>query len=344
MKKLIYILTFLPFLLQCCKKEDGKFLTHANEIFWLTNSGADMPVWVKGNTASKVFIVVVHGGPGDGAYGYSGFQTEILQQHYAMVFWDQRDAGSSAGNSNFNNLSLDQMVEDLEKLIKVLKYRYGSDISLFLYGHSFGGLLGSAFLAKDNYQDDLKGWIEIDGAHNYPLTDSLSRRMLIDTGRSEILRGRNMAKWREIVDYCESNDPLTSLAISYQVESYAHDAENYVNINHQQDPLDLTSPANPLSILANQLKLDQTSSGEQFLECLEKANYSNNLYKIKLPSLLLWGQYDFTVPRGVALDAYTNLGSAYKKLVLFPNSGHRPMDGDTEILENTIIDFVESFK
>jgi pimeloyl-ACP methyl ester carboxylesterase len=344
LKKLIYILAFLPFILQCCKKDDGKFLTHANEIFWLTNAGADMPVWVKGNTASKVFIVVVHGGPGDGAYGYSGFQTETLQEHYAMVFWDQRNAGSSAGNSNFNNLSLDQMVDDLEKLIKVLKYRYGNNISVFLYGHSFGGLLGSAFLSKDNYQEDLKGWIEIDGAHNYPLTDSSSRRMLVDTGRSEISKGKNIAKWTEIVEYCESHDPLTSLAISYQIESYAHEAENYVDINHQQDPLDLTSPANPLSILANQLKLDQTSSGEQFLQSLEKASYSNQLYKIKIPSLLLWGQYDFTVPKGVAMDAYNNLGSFYKKLVMFPHSGHRPMDGDTEPVENTIIDFVESFK
>ena len=29
-------------------------------------------------------------------------------------------------------LHLDQMVEDLKKVIEVLKYRYGSDMSLFL--------------------------------------------------------------------------------------------------------------------------------------------------------------------------------------------------------------------
>ena len=42
--------------------------TNVNEIFWVTNNGADMPVRVMGNTASKVIILIVHGGPGDGYY------------------------------------------------------------------------------------------------------------------------------------------------------------------------------------------------------------------------------------------------------------------------------------
>ena len=39
-----------------CKKEYTGLSTNANEIFWVTNNGADMPVRVKGNTSSKIIV------------------------------------------------------------------------------------------------------------------------------------------------------------------------------------------------------------------------------------------------------------------------------------------------
>ena len=37
------------------------------------------------------------------------------------------------------------------------------EADVFLYAHSFGGLLASGYLVKDSNQAQLKGWIEIDG-------------------------------------------------------------------------------------------------------------------------------------------------------------------------------------
>jgi pimeloyl-ACP methyl ester carboxylesterase len=81
-----------------------------------------------------------------------------------------------------------------------------------------------------------------------------------------------------------------------------------------------------------------------FMESLENADYSDQLYKIKIPSLLLWGQYDFVVPPNVGQAAMANLGSSYKKLVLFSHSGHHPMETETNQVEDEIINFVETFK
>src|SRR4051812_15358351 len=112
------------FLSGSCKKQSVQLSVSANDLFWVTNQGADMPVWVKGNTRSNVIILVIHGGPGDGAYSFSDFETEKLRENYSVAFWDQRNAGASSGNSNISSLSLPQMVSDLEALIHVLKYRY----------------------------------------------------------------------------------------------------------------------------------------------------------------------------------------------------------------------------
>ena len=189
MKNLPTITLAFIFFLVACKKEPVRLTQSADEIFWLSNAGADMPVWVKGNTSSHVMILFLHGGPGDGSYQFAGFQTDQLWQNYSFAYWDQRDAGAAAGNSNYANLNLPQMIEDLEKLVTVIHYRYGNDMEIFLMAHSFGGLLGAGYLVQNNNQANIKGWIEVDGAHDYPLADKLERKMLIDTGTSEIAKG-----------------------------------------------------------------------------------------------------------------------------------------------------------
>jgi pimeloyl-ACP methyl ester carboxylesterase len=223
----------------------------------------------------------------------------------------------------------------------VLKLRYeGADI--YLYAHSFGGLLAAGYLVKDSNQNQIKGWIDIDGAHSYPLCDTSSRKMLIDTARSEINKGNYISQWQNILNYCNDHDPLSSYAVSSQVETYAHTAEEYMGI--KQNNSIFSFAVDPSALLTNYYNLYHTSAGNNFLESLESADYSDQLYKIKIPSLLLWGQYDFVVPPNVGQDALANLASPYKKLILFSHSGHHPMETETDAVEDQIINFIETFQ
>src|SRR5664279_811311 len=185
MKRIYFFCCFL--LLTACQKESILISTNASEVFYVENLGASMRVFVEGNTASNIFILIIHGGPGVSSYFYD---TKYISTHlgdkYAMVYWDQRNAGASQGTSNGKDLHLGVMVEDLKKVIEVLKYRYGQDISLFLVGHSFGGLIAADFVTTPGYQQLIKGLINVDGSHNYPLNDTLTREMLLSYGKREI--------------------------------------------------------------------------------------------------------------------------------------------------------------
>src|SRR5258705_8128244 len=128
----IIIIFLLGSLFTGCKKEFTGLSANANEIFWVTNNGADMPVLVKGNTSSKIIILIVHGGPGDGSYDYADYKTTRLREKYGVAFWDQRNAGGAAGNNNIDKLNLPQMINDFEVIIKGLKLRY-EGASIFLY-------------------------------------------------------------------------------------------------------------------------------------------------------------------------------------------------------------------
>ncbi len=90
------LLTGLFTLSSCEKSEFFK----TGEYFFLRSEGADMPVWVRGNQNGRVFILVLHGGPGSRASEYIGLPSfDALEKEYALVYWDQRASGNSQGNA-----------------------------------------------------------------------------------------------------------------------------------------------------------------------------------------------------------------------------------------------------
>ncbi|HIF14804.1 MAG TPA: hypothetical protein EYQ86_05595, partial [Bacteroidetes bacterium] len=79
-------------------------------------------------------------------------------------------------------------------------------------------------------------------------------------------------------------------------------------------------------------------------EEVEFMSLSDQLYKITKPTLLLWGKYDFVVSPYLATDAYDKISSAHKKVVIFENSGHSPMDCEPQLFIDEIISFVDQHK
>src|SRR5450759_4889762 len=163
----LFLFSFI-LLFSGCQKEKITLSENVSEAFYVENAGASMRVLVEGNTASNTFILIIHGGPGASSYLYdTKYISRNLGDKYAMVYWDQRNAGASQGTVNGGNLHLEQMVEDLKKVIQVLKTRYGQNMSLFLVGHSFGGLIAAYFITRPDLQLMIKGLINVDGSHNY---------------------------------------------------------------------------------------------------------------------------------------------------------------------------------
>ena len=174
-----YIITVIIILLGSCQKEQFSNSENAKDHFFLKNEGAEMPVWVEGNTNSKTFVIFLHGGPGGSSIGYNELGVfDYLEQNYAVVYWDQRCAGAAQGNCNPDNLNVARYTEDLDQLITVLRYRYGNDIGIFLLGDSWGGTLATAFITTGNLQEKIKGTIITVGVHNFPLFMEEKQKML----------------------------------------------------------------------------------------------------------------------------------------------------------------------
>jgi pimeloyl-ACP methyl ester carboxylesterase len=340
-----FFLSFITsfFIFVSCQKEKITIGPVVSDSFYVENAGASMRVLVEGNSSGKVFIVFVHGGPGSGSLIYeTDYIRNNLEDKYAVVYWDQRNAGASQGGSNGSHLNLLQMTDDLKKVLQVIKARYGQNSQIFLLGHSYGGLLTSSFLTTDNNQSMVKGWIFANGSHNYPLNDSLTREMLLRVGKQQIDSGINRAKWGKIVSYCTLHTGDFSQEESEQFSKYGAEAETLFKEVKKVDDWKIFEnnairykwPVT--SMLVNYLYSSEAGINKE----LAKKEFSSSLYKITVPVLILPGQYDFICPKGLGDDLYSRISSIYKKMVISPVSGHSIMFQDEVLFCREIDEFI----
>jgi pimeloyl-ACP methyl ester carboxylesterase len=319
--RISYVIILIGLLIAGCQKSSFTKNGQANDQFFLKSGNIELPITVAGNVDAKKFLVIVHGGPGGNGLDYrDSYAMALAENKCAVVYWDQRFAGNSQGNNGATDISAFR--QDIKNILLLLKAQYGQDIQIYLMGHSWGGFLTPYFLVEGNNQSLVKGWIQVDGAHNYRMNDSLTREMLISTGKQEIAAGRRSSDWQPVVDWCMANG-FEGNDNAGQLNGYAHKAEEWIPA--------VTTPSNSTSSGGNNAALlshwiNERASG--YLQ-LDGPAYttpiSDQLHLLKLPTLLLWGQYDFVCPLGLSNDIEKHCASTNLTKIIYEHSGHSPM-------------------
>ncbi len=342
MKNLSYILFALCFCVVSCSKQESETFDH----FFFRSDDADLFVEVNGNISSNTFILLLHGGPGGGGEGYNeGYYVDELEKDYAMVYLDQRGNGASTGDYDKESLTIAQNSRDVYQLTRFLKAKYGDDISLFLAGHSWGGLTTCHALVNTEIQSELKGWIEIDGAHDYILSDIEAIKLFQEFATVEIAAGNNLSFWNPVLETVNAMDTLniTDEDQGY-LNSTAFEAEKVLPI---ADP-ELADSGPPYNLDSPSLGLAISSANSIGNVILNDDSYTyaltDRLGEITLPSLFLWGKYDLVVPPALGVSAFNLVNTTEKELVIFEASGHSPMSNEPELFVEEVKDFVERYK
>ncbi len=347
----LIVLILISITISSCQKED---LNNLDTTIVVRHKGADIPAYIHGNGAEKVFLIILHGGPGgDGLTYRTGCIKNEIEKEFAVVYLDQRGSGMAQGNYSSDEINIDIMAEDVVAVTKVLQQKYGKESRFFLLGHSWGGTLGSALLIKGNNQNIFKGWIEVDGAHDMKEMYYENIRFFKSTAEEQIALDNSVDYWTTVLNKVNTFD-----TIAYEVDGFSYmNPEAYkaetklledsviVILGDASDFLDglknSTFVNNPLTTMWNGIVTRYTLSNQGIWENL---SYTSELYKIKIPSLLLWGRYDLVIPPKMGQDAFDNIGSADKKVVFFEKSGHSPMDNEPDKFAIEVISFINKYK
>lgn len=122
----------------------------AGEKTIMTSDGVALYVKVEGKGTPLLYV---HGGPGSGSLWFEKFFGDFMEQHFTVVYLDQRGVGRSSSAVD-GNYALDRMALDFEEVRKNLGY----DNWLTL-GHSFGGILQMGY--ANRFPDAHKGMLMI---------------------------------------------------------------------------------------------------------------------------------------------------------------------------------------
>lgn len=322
-----------------CSQDDAN-LNDLDVTFFVRHKNADMPAHVKGDGTEKVFLITLHGGPGGPGLGFQGSAFDRIEERYAVVYFDQRGSGMSQGSYTAEDVSVDLMAEDVLALVKVIQQRYGNDSRFFLLGHSWGGALGPATLLKE--QNYFLGWINVNGSHDPKGLYFEYIRNFERVAAEQIELENSIVFWESVYEVLNEVDPNTVTLDDFnRLNRTAFDAELQLDrddiINDPENGGIKVSDYNPLTFFWNILKIQSILDDET----IGKLSFTERLSEITIPSLILWGRYDMVVPPFYAQEAYENLGSEEKTLVIFERSAHAPMFTEADAFAEAVLRFMD---
>jgi len=343
MKKIIFIFIIVLVFCSCAHLSVNKNFRDG-DYFYLENNGATMPVWAKGNIQSNTFIIFIGGGP-----GYSSMDIPLypafgkLQNDYALVCWDQRGCGLSQGNAKPDSYTLGQFAEDLGKLVVLIRHKYNSP-AIFLMGHSWGGMLGTAYLMNPTNQTHISGWIDVSGAKNVKRDMLFFVEWVIGKAEEQINLGIDTDYWeKELAWYYTINiDNINNelgkndnrhSSNAAKLNAYIHDPSSVPEIAvGLNSPFPLFHFLNSLSIGRN---MDFNSSDLNVVPGLEN---------IRIPSLILGGRHDGNIPIKIAYETHEKSSSENKHFYIFENSAHMSFYEEPDLFAEKVRTFIEKYR
>jgi len=342
MKKLIISLVLVLFFFVSCGDIFLDKEYSGGDWFYLDNEGAVMPVWVRGNTSSGTFIVFLHGGPGNSSMTYAVSSAhKKLQNDYAVVYYDQRCSGMAQGNPKPDTFTLEQFVEDLDKIISIINYRYNCQ-SVFLLGKSWGGAFGTAYLLDDKQQSRIKGWIEEDGAHNFKMGIALSSEWVKEKAQEKIDNDKDANYWQKQINWYNGKPDLFETGNLMRHGGNLNDL-NGIYYNSSNDPGNSFPFASPVPVFYQLTTLYITNNNNFDMRNMD---FTPEMHKITIPVMILWGRHDGTLPVTLAKDAYDHVGTdeSQKYMHIFEKSAHCPSFEEPELWLKRMRDFIEKYK
>jgi proline iminopeptidase len=262
-------------------------------------------------------ILCLHGGPGM-THDYLLSMADLADYGYRVTFYDQLGCGRSQVPKDISLFVPERYVEEVEAFRK--KLRLGRPN---LIGSSWGGMLAIAYALK--YQRNIRSLTSVGGLHNVPLTLKQMQRMKrqLPDEVQEVLKKHEAAGDYENPEYTKAKMVFYRKHVCRLKE---WPPEVTYSLDHTSKPVYGTmNGPNEFTIIGNIRYWDVT----------------NQLKKIRVPTLVLTGKYDEVSPL-VGRDMHRRIRNS--EFTVFPYSSHLSFWEERGAFMKRVLRFLESHK
>jgi proline iminopeptidase len=290
--------TFLTLALSNCQTEDPttpgllvpKTADQDPTLPSIIVNGAKLHSEAFGNENAPI-IIPLHGGPGSD-YRYLLNCKAFANQGYRVVFYDQRGSGLSQRFPKSSYTSVNVLIDELKGVIKY--YRKSPNQKVFLLGHSWGGMLATAYINEN--PTDING-VVIGEAGGFIWQDV---KDYIERSRSFNFFGEDLNNATYLDQF------LTIKHDEHEIIDYKLGLIASQNINDGNEGIAQTWRSGGI-ILPRMLEL-----GDK-----ETPNWTTNLSKFKTEVLFIYSENN----KAYGLDHAKKVSSAYPNVTLFKALG-----------------------
>jgi pimeloyl-ACP methyl ester carboxylesterase len=172
--------TFSPISTPAFRGSNGKPLDNSIAVVerWRIN-GISESVILRGRDLNNPVLIWLHGGPGSSETPLLRVMNGALEDHFTVVYWDQRLAGQTLDPlaAYPESLTIAQMLDDLDAVINRARTRLGHN-RVVLLGHSWGTMLG--VLYSSQHPDKVAAYVGIGQMTDKARAETLSYDFALD--------------------------------------------------------------------------------------------------------------------------------------------------------------------
>ena len=278
--------------------------------------GVRQSIWIRGRDVKAPALILLHGGPGTSESALFRQYDGALEDHFLVVYWEQRGAGRSYhADLPRSSMTIDRMVRDLDELVDSVRSRFGKD-RVALLGHSWGTILGTLYAHR--HPEKISVYVGVAQIANFSEGERASLAWALREAES---RGdtRALEALRALAPAPRSVDD--ELALGRWVERLG----GYMRGGLSTGKLIWTALR---SDEAGIMDLIRFGRGNRFsLEAL-RPQYSRldltRFLRFEVPVIFMLGRHDWHVPAVLAAEYFAGIEAPDKRLVWFENSAHNP--------------------
>lgn len=264
-------------------------------------------VWTKrfGNNP-KIKVLLLHGGPGSTHEYFESFESFLPKEGIEFIYYDQLGSYRSDKPTDTSLWVTERFVEEVEQVRQALNL---DSSNFYLLGHSWGGILGIEYALK--YQQNLKGLIISNMMSSCPAYAAYNKNVLQKKMDPKVVDS--------ILTFERENKTADPQYMNLLMNNYYN--KHVCRINPLPEPVSrMFGHTNTQVYTIMQGPSEFGISGR-----LALWDRTADLYKIKVPTLVIRGMHDTMDPDFMKMMS-EKLGNG--ELATCPNGSHCSMWDD----------------
>jgi pimeloyl-ACP methyl ester carboxylesterase len=318
------------------RAEDGSVLAGSIATMeYATIGGTRQHIWFRGRDRQAPPLIILHAGPGVSEAVLFRQYDGALEDHFLVVYWEQRGAGRSYdADIPPESMTVAQYLRDLDEVVDLVRNRFGNR-SVIIAGHSWGTVLGTIY--AHDHPDKVAAYVGI--GQFADVREGVRRSYQYALEQAEQRGdGRALRRLRAIGPEPRGVDEV--LAVRDWVDHFGGGFHADLSIGDLIRTM-LTSDETNFADLwylarGSRFSLDRLWSE---LSVLDLRGYRS----FAVPVFFLLGRHDWEMPATLAAAYFDTIDAPHKRLVWFEQSAHYVPFEEPRKFERVLIDEVLPF-